>query len=192
MDMRKLQHQTDHELFLQIKEGDTAAYKEVYERYWQLLYVYAYRFLKDKSDAEDIVQEVFITLFTKKEILEVKSLSALLYTSVRNRVLKKFDHLKVRADYLASVKNLQEPGENLTEAQQNFNDLSRIIESELQKLPESTREVFVLSRIEEKSHKEISESLNLTKDVVKKRVAAAVKHFKHLKVKLQIFTGILP
>ena len=74
---------SDHELLSLIKEGDQAAFKSIYEKYWQLLYVAACKIIKDEDEAKDAVQEVFISLLSKGASIDIKgSVSNYLYTAV--------------------------------------------------------------------------------------------------------------
>src|ERR1035437_8656376 len=79
---------SDLELSAFIKEGNHAAFAEIYERYFGVLFLHAFKRLKDEDEAKDSVQELFTTLWLKRESLVLKtSLSGYLYAAIRNRVL---------------------------------------------------------------------------------------------------------
>src|SRR5580658_150205 len=91
MDMARYNELTDMELASFLKEGDHAAYVEIYNRYHAALYIHAYKRLQVREDCRDIVQELFTNLWLKREELTLTGhLSGYLYTSVRNRI---FDFL---------------------------------------------------------------------------------------------------
>ncbi len=64
---------TDAEVFVFLKEGDQAAFGEIYSRYQGLLYIYACKIVKNKDLAEDIVQEIFIYLWEKRSQIQLRS-----------------------------------------------------------------------------------------------------------------------
>lgn len=91
---------TDQQLLDLIKTGDPAAFTRLYDRYSHLLYTYAYRLYGERESAKDAVQELFIILWDKRELLDLStSLAAYLYTAIRYRFLKDIDRRKVRTAY---------------------------------------------------------------------------------------------
>ncbi len=80
---------TDDNLLLQqIHDGNELAFDLLYEKYWATTYASAYKRLKDIDQAKDIVQEIFIHIWTKKETLDIKNVPAYLNIAVRNKVFK--------------------------------------------------------------------------------------------------------
>lgn len=164
-----------HNLFLQDKPG---AYEEIYMRYFKKLYLYAVKLLQEEDYADDILQDVFLNFFLYRKKIENGSLSAFLYAAVRNKVYDRFNHNKIRSNYASLFLTKNEPCENFIEEQINFKELKNILNIGIEKLPDKTKEIFVRSKIQEKSHKEICKELGLTKDVVKKQVSQALKNLK--------------
>lgn len=170
---------SDHELLSLIKAGDKDAFKSLYEKYWQLLYVAACRVLKDEDEAKDVVQEVFISLLAKGASLDVKgSFSNYLYTAVRYKVLDAISRQKVRTDYLDSLNDYLAKGDNSTDRVIIEKEIHAEMEKEIQNLPLKMKEVFELSRKDELSHKEIAETLNISDKTVKKQISNAIKLLK--------------
>ena len=86
---------SENSLISLVKENDEAAFKEIYERYSALLYVFAFKKLKNEDEAKDIVQEIFIALWDKRTDLNFHtSLSSYLFRAIRNRALNIFVHQK--------------------------------------------------------------------------------------------------
>src|SRR5690606_21721950 len=174
---------TDNELFSLLSKDDYSAYTEIYDRYAPLLYMHAYKRLKNREEAKDIIQELFITIWERRSEIELKSnLSAYLYTSIRNRVLKVISHKQVESSYIISLQNSIEKGYASTDYLVREKELIDIIEKEINALPSKMRLVFNLSRKSHLSHKEIAEKLDLSESTVKKQVNSALKV---LRVKLQ-------
>lgn len=167
---------TDQQLFDALKRGQEKVFTEIYERYFGLLYRHAYQMLRDKAQAEDVVQDIFQMLLDKKSELELQhSLKAFLYSSTRYRILKHFRHNKVVTQYLSSLITLNESQSDSTDLYVEEKELARRIEEGLSKLPPKMREVFELSRIDELSYNEIAEKLGITEHTVRKQMSNALK-----------------
>ena len=176
---------TDEKLAALLKQGDQYAYTEIFERYKVLLYKHAYRLLGDEDEANDIISDLFLALWQKRESLNPQvSLSAYLYGSVRNRVFDLMTHQKVIARYLDSIGECMVRGHYQTDELIRAKELAAIIEREIAALPPKMRKVFELSRSGEWSHKEIGEMLNVTEGTVKQQVHNAVKT---LRLKIHCF-----
>jgi RNA polymerase sigma-70 factor (ECF subfamily) len=185
---------SDLELLSRVREGDGSAFEAIYKRYYSLLYIHACKLLKESGEAEDCVQEVFSGLWQKSGQLEISvSLSSYLYTSIRNRVLNRIEHQRVKDAYLFSIQRFMKEGVSITDEQLRVRELTALIEKEIAALPEKMREVFELSRREELSHKEIAEKLNISDKTVKKQVSNALKILRgRLKGPLRLLFGALP
>jgi RNA polymerase sigma-70 factor (ECF subfamily) len=180
----------DSRLAALLKDGDALAYSEIFERYKILLYKHGFRMLDDQEDANDVIQDVFLALWQKRETLTIKtSLAAYLYQSVRNRIFDHLTHQKVIARYLSSIRDFIEAGQYITEEQIRARELATIIEAEIAALPQKMREVFELSRNEELSYRDIARKLNISDKTVKQQVYNAVKI---LRLKVNLLRSILP
>jgi RNA polymerase sigma-70 factor (ECF subfamily) len=179
---------SDQQLSDLLRNGDKAAYTEVYERYFDPLYVHAVRKLGNVDDAKDLVQELFATLWHKHIELETASLAAYLFTSVRNRVLDIYSRQKVANKYIASFQDYLSSSHDSTEHLVREKQLTALIEKEIQALPDKMREIFELSRKANLSHREIAERLQISEQTVAKQVTNALKT---LRVKLGVFVFIM-
>lgn len=174
--MAKNRIYTDQELFGLLKDGKVVAFTQIYERYFALLYRHAYQMLRDRVQAEDVVQDIFQMLLEKRDELELQhSLKAFLYASVRFRILKQFRHNKVVDNYLATLSGMFDSGIGTIDLYIEEKELSKRIEEGISKLPAKMREVFELSRIDELSYSEIAEKLNITEHTVRKQMSNALK-----------------
>ncbi len=181
---------TDQNLIALLKEGDQVAYTEIFERYKVILYKHAFRLLKDQDEANDVIQDLFLTLWQKRNTLIFKtSLSSYLYTSVQNRIFDLIRHQRVAVKYVDSIRDFIEQGQYITDEQVRAKELTAIIEKEIAALPPKMRKVFELSRQEELSYKEIGQQLNISDKTVKQQVHNAVKI---LRLKLNSFLTVFP
>ena len=173
---------SDQELVILLRDDNKYAYTEIYQRYERLLYTHAYKRLQNRETSRDVVQDLFIILWSKRHIIKFDtSLRAYLYTAIRNRVFDLIAHQKIASDYVSSLQKFIDSGYYITDHRIRLKQLNDLIEKEITALPQKMREVFELSRTEQLSHKEIADRLNIAEHTVKKQVQNALKI---LKVKL--------
>lgn len=172
-------HLPDHELLQALPEAGEDVFKEIFDRYWGILFLHAVKMLRDEEEARDLVQELFIDLWKRADALgSVSSLSSYLYVSVRNRVINVVAHKKTRNQLFSSLQYvLESPQLNALDLMQE-KQLAAIIEDECRNLPPKMREVFELSRKSRLSHKEIARVLQISDKTVKKQVGNAIKAIK--------------
>lgn len=174
--MSKYRTYDDQQLLSLFKDGDQTAFAELYDRYKEILYHYAYRWLQDRETVKDVVQELFTTMWTKRETLQLsQSPSGYLYIAVRNGILRKISQDKRAKDYTASLQEYADRGENITDHRTRENQLREIIEKEISNLPEKMQEIFKLSRQGQLSHAEIAEQLGLSEHTVRTHIKRALK-----------------
>lgn len=166
----------DTDLVAYLKDGDKAAFTEIYNRYKGLLYIHAYHKLRNQSEADDVVHELFAVLWTKRHDLVLRThLSGYLYQAVRNRVIDLISHKKVASEYMVSLQHFIDHSIAETDHLVRANELAALIEKEITALPSKMRVVFELSRKANLSHKEIATKLELSEMTVKKHVNNALK-----------------
>lgn len=165
----------DQALVTLLKEGDELAFAELHSRYKAVLFIHAYRMLGNEDEAKDVVQELFTTLWSRRnDTPAISSLASYLYSAVRNKVLDCIARKKTEEKYIRSLALFMEEGENMTEKEIREKELTRLIEREISLLPARMREIFELSRYENLSYKEIAEELNISDKTVKKQVSNAL------------------
>lgn len=181
-----LEQLSDAELLKLTKLENIKAFEELYRRHWVHLIDAAYKRLQSRQKSEDIVQEIFITLYQKRNILEITvSLKAYLCQALKYKVLNEFRAEGIRTKY---VKNLffNDTCKNDFVEGIEAKELNKKIEEVLKTLPEKCRQVFLLSRKENMSNKEISSELNISVSTVEKHIGKALKI---LKENLNIYTS---
>lgn len=151
---------TDDILLRLLKASDEKAFRVLYERYWKRLFAVACYKLKNREAAEEIVQNIFVSLWEKRADLQIEKLEEYLFTAVKYKVINYVESLLVRQ---AGQKQLAGAiTDASTEDTIIINDLHNAIQQALSCLPPKTREVFTLSRFEKYSVKDIAQHLNLT------------------------------
>lgn len=177
---------TDQELASLLRDGDQGTFAFIYNKFKASLYLHALRTIKDADQATDIVQEVFTNLWEKRsEFTPTSSIDNYLYGAVRNRVFNAVAHQNITDRYAGSIQAFFEKGEFFTDNLIREKELNQIIEKEIDSLPKKMREVFLLSRNTDLSHKEIGKVLGISDTTVKKQVGNAVRILR-LKINLSI------
>jgi RNA polymerase sigma-70 factor (family 1) len=167
---------SEKEIFRAIQTGDEKAFEMIFREYYQPLCRYAYSFVSNHEEAEEIVQASFIGIWEKRQAIDISnSLKAYLYRSVRNASLNVIKHRKVKQVYLErsaiTVDQTTEP----TEQALLTDELEQKIFSAIQTLPEQCRLIFKLSRFEEMKYQEIADQLHISIKTVENQMGKALK-----------------
>ncbi|ETZ20747.1 RNA polymerase sigma-70 factor [Pedobacter sp. V48] len=174
----------DQELVLLLKDDDDAAFKEIYLRYDKLLLIYAYKKLRNREEAKDLVQDVFTWLWNSRKDFSLNTtLSGYLYKSVLNRIFDVVKHKGIIRKYVDSGKHYVEISNEDTDYLIREKDITLLIEKEILTMPPKMREIYTLKRKYFLSTKEIATELSLSEHTVSTQMKRALKH---LKVKLGI------
>ncbi|QEM10420.1 RNA polymerase sigma factor [Mucilaginibacter rubeus] len=180
---------TDEKLILLLKGSDHKAYAQIYDRYKFILHAHAINKLRDREEARDIIQEVFTYLWAKREQIEFTgSLSGYLYGAVRNAILNKMSRNRVHEKYHDAMKAFALHEQVVTDHRVRENLLRESIEREIAMLPPKMKAIFIMSRKEYLSHREIAWKLEISEQTVSKQITNALKI---LKVKLGIVVYLL-
>lgn len=170
----------DKNLLFSIKNGDENAFKILYMKYAKELLEYAYSLTKNKNDSEEIIQDIFESLWLKKDSLEIdKELKLYLFGATKNKILNYFRSEKVRKKYTEHFYLFLAQYETSSSIEiQYVNDLKETISEELLKLPNKCREAFIWSRFEHKNLDEIAETMGISKRTVENYITQALKHLR--------------
>ena len=159
---------TDELLLGRMRSSDEDAFTELYQRYWRPLYSSALRRMSE-DDARDIIQELFVSLWGRREHLpdDVK-VAEYLYTALRYRVINYLQASQVRLKYANSVLTEQDPASAATaDGHLAVDELKNFIQEAVDKMPLHLQEVFLLSYKKGLSPKEIATQLSLSVQTVK-------------------------
>lgn len=184
---------TEAELLQKMRSGDRAAFRTIYDRYWERLY----RVARDKvlypENAEEMVQDIFLDIWERREALTVGSLENYLFRAVKHKVLDYVRAQIVRRqheDFVLQVSYEREDAD--IEEELAYRELTEAFHSGLNDLPEKTREVFRLSRMEQLSGKQISDMLQIPERTVSYHIAQAVNVLRvHLKDFMLCLAGFI-
>lgn len=147
-----------------------------FRAYYQPLCNYAYTFVQDRDEAEEIVQSAFLSVWEKREAIEIRtSLKSYLYTMVRNACLNVIKHEKIKQKHTNEELAVAERSHEGVAQRVLSSELEERIQLSMEKLPEQCRLIFKLSRFEELKYAEIAEQLNLSVKTVENQIGKALK-----------------
>lgn len=170
----------------QIASGNQNAFEVVFKEHYEMLCRFAFTYIRDADDAEEIVQNNFVKIWEKREQLNIKtSIKSYLFSAIKNACLNKIKHEKVKAEYAVEYKHTTSQIEDEVEEKSS---VAEKIEIALNKLPERCREVFVLSRYEGLKYQEIADSLEISVKTVENQMSKALKI---LRVELKALISLL-
>lgn len=178
----------DAALVQAVAQEDTLAFAEIYERYWLPLLEVAARKLNSREAAEEVVQDLFTAFWHKRHTHAIEELRRYLFAAVRYRII---DFIKARlthTGYVAYSRTHLSPLDYSTEETVAADDLSVALLAGLMRLPEHTREVFRLSRLEHQTVPEIAARLNVSRKTVEYHLTRALKS---LRLSLRDFIVLL-
>jgi len=162
-----------------MKAGNSFAFEKLYFKYSKKLYNFAFNILKSKEDSEELVQNVFMKIWeTRSEIKVELSFGSYIFRIAKNILLnqlKKRINEKVYMDYLQAIP------ENIifhVEQELNFLELNQEIKRLIGELPEKRREIFLLSRNDGLSYKEIAEKLNISVNTINTQISKSLEHIR--------------
>jgi len=176
MDPDSIKALSDNKLIGLLKLGNDQALEEIFNRYWERMHITAVKVLHDEELAKDIVQEIFINLWERRLKLHISNLNSYLNQAVKFKVISHFRKGHFREIHDTVLKSIT--SDQGSEKMLEFNELNEAILESLKHLPNRCREIFVLSRYEQLSNKEIAKKLNLSIRTVETQISTAIKHLR--------------
>ena len=168
----------DKILVIKLKNGDKKAFKKLFQKYSERIYYFTISYIKNKEESEEITQEVFVKLWNKRNDLKPDlSFSSFLFMIAKNAVIdllrKKKKEVFLREDFIKDIKDSNKSYDNL-----EYLELKKIVENSIQELPEKRKNIYVLSRDEGMTYRQIAEELNISVKTVESHMRLALKQLK--------------
>jgi RNA polymerase sigma-70 factor (family 1) len=165
----------DTQLVEQLQEGNINALGIIYHKYSAQLYQTLYNLLRNRQTCEDLIHDLFVDLWQRREYHHIQQLKPYLFAAARNRVLMLARNNKITVD--VSTLELAEP-QIEPESALLTRELGSIVNRQLETLPEKCREIYALSRIEQRSHKEIALLKNISIKTVENQITIALRRLR--------------
>lgn len=169
---------TDRELLARIRQGDEQAFDALFRQYYTPLVGFTESLLRSRAVAEEIVQDVMLEVWRRRETLEIDlTWRSYLFRAARNRALNDLRHARVAQRAEPFVRGA-ESEEATTPADLEANELDHAFRQALQELPEPVRDVFLMSRRDHLKYGEIAAALGISVKTVEARMGRALKELR--------------
>ena len=164
----------DSELVVMMRGGDKAAFGVLFDRYYDLLHTFARHIIKDASVAEDIIQNVFVKMWMRKEQVNPElSVRNYLLVATRNEL---FDYMRLRYNMLRS--DINDAMLDVADGDTDVRERVGFIDSVMRSMPDKRREIFAMRYDRNMTNAEIARVLNLSIRTVEKHVDLAIKQIR--------------
>ncbi len=169
-----MQKKSDKELWLAVQADSEPAFRVLFERHFQRLCYTAYRVCPDEHKVRDFAQAVFLDCWKRRHTISLhSSLSSFLSRAVVNKAI---DFLRAqRLNFVLPDTFTDRPDSANQHEEYTARELKKIINQAVEKLPDRCRMVFVLSRFEHYSHRQIAKQLNISEKTVENQIPKALK-----------------
>ena len=161
--------EVESNIIASLTAGNHAAMDYLFDNYYNSLCNHALRLVKDASIAEDVVQEVMMTIWKKRAQINIdSSLKAYLYRSVTNRSL---NHLRDKRNQVVEIEDKYLDVSADVEEKIYYNETEQIIMNEVNKLSPRCRQIFIMNRLDQMKYKEIAAELEISVKTVEHHIA---------------------
>jgi RNA polymerase sigma-70 factor (family 1) len=171
---------SDTDLVVLLKNSDEIAFEEIYKRYAVVLFRYAYHNLSSREECHEAVQDVFESLWARRENQEIVTLKAYLYNSVRYRIIRHFRRDRLRHQYAEHYLHFEAAHSSLPEEERTPETIQALILKNLEGLAERAQEAFKLRVTENLSNSEIAERMHISKSTVELYMVKAFNHLREI------------
>ncbi|MGB0524403.1 MAG: RNA polymerase sigma-70 factor [Flammeovirgaceae bacterium] len=169
----------EEQLVQKVKEGDQAAWDYIARTYYQPLFGYVMSMVRERESAEELVQDVFVNFWAKREKINITaSLKAYLYRAARNHTLNFIKRRNFELNYQRSLAERLTHHHNDTEQAFHYSELEKRLYNSIEALPEKRKEIFMMSRFEDLTYKEIAATLDIPVRQVHYQIGLALKELR--------------
>jgi RNA polymerase sigma-70 factor, ECF subfamily len=174
-------------LVKQLQKGNHQAFNALYLKYFSKLYGFCYKLTGNKTDSEEIVQEVFIKVWEIKHSLDPdRNFGSMLFTIGKHKIYNKARQRVYNKVYCSYIKNFNAEAEEITAQEISYNETQDFLGKAISLLPEKRKEIFIMSRMEGLSNKEIAEKQNTSISNVENHINKALKSIRDNFIKNEI------
>lgn len=166
--------------FTDIKDGDRQAFRAVFEKYYVRLHRFVWGHVHSKTVAEELVQDLFTTLWEKRDEIELEhSIKAYLFRAARNKSIDWLRHKKVEDEWREEKRQINRENKQ-PDMSKRLHDKQMLAEVKqaISEMPKRRREVFMLSRYEDMTYKEIAELLDISPSTVETHMSKALEELR--------------
>lgn len=180
------------QLILSLKNGSYKAFERIYQMYAKRLFAYSLQFTKSQEESEEIVQDVFMRLWTNRtKIRQEDTLRSLLFIMTKHYLINAFRTKINQPEYEEYIQYKNEYTVDDASHQLEYQEFVAKFRAVLKTLPETQQKVITLSKIEQYSNKEIADKLSLSEQTVKNQLSLGLKSLKEKLGSLGIYLMLL-
>lgn len=170
---------SDQDLMLRIKKEEKGAFRELFERYTPRIYKFALSYLKNKNDAEELVQIVFLKIWKKRNSIDTsQNIKAYIFTITVNSIYDFIRRKKIEYSFQNRCRQIQSNTENSTWNTVVYEEMQQNLSNCINKLPKQQQKIFHLSKMEGFTNDEIAIQMGLSKRTVENHLYRAVSFLK--------------
>lgn len=168
-------NQLESELILLLKKGNSKAFEAIYGLYWKKLYGYIFRTLQSREETEEILHEVFLTLWHNRDDTTINNLGIYLFIAARNQI-NKFIRRQINFRRYREFE-IWSRREEMNAINEEFDELdfTKKLEQVLAQMPEKTAMVFKLSKMEQLPVKEIAHRMAMSEKAIEYHITKSMK-----------------
>ncbi len=172
-------YKVPNELVVSIKGGSIDALEVLFTRLKQDIYSFAFSYFRNKELAEEVVQEVFIRLWEKRELINPDyDLVSYIFKIAKNIILDQLREQARHGERYGQINPDLIYSSESADDQVIFNDFQNLLKEAVELLPPKRKYIFKLSREEKMTYSEISEHMNISINVVENQMSKALKHIR--------------
>lgn len=175
-------------LLERLRKESVEAFEEIFRKYWHSLYLKARSKAMSHDEAEEIVQSIFSTLWEKRATILITHLPYYLQAAVKNRIIDNIRERSTQQKYCEYYRKFMPQQLAVTEQAYTFTELNGAVEAAIDHLPERSRKVFKLSRLEGRSNAEIAQLLQVSEKAIEYHIT---KSMRTLRVHLKDFIAVM-
>ncbi|WP_291870210.1 RNA polymerase sigma-70 factor [Maribacter sp.] len=168
----------DQILLSEMKMGSERAFQKLFDKYWEPLFFKANFILQNEEVAKDIVQNIWIDFWEKREERVILNLEAYLFKTVTNNCLKYFRDYRFSLSHIRIIEALEIPDISSIEKQYDLEETENTLKKSLKALSPKCRRIFALSKLEELSNEEIAFKLGISQRTVENQLSLALKNMR--------------
>jgi RNA polymerase sigma-70 factor (ECF subfamily) len=173
--MGESNHKLDYDLVGQLHKGNVEAFDQIFNKYGNRLFGFALSYLKNREEAECLVQDVFLKIWeNRKKVKHETSLKSYLFTIAYHELCHIFRKKQIHENFLVNKKSTSDLTVNMEE-QMEYKATLEQVDKLIEQLPEKKRTIFIKSKKEGKSTKEIAKEMNLSPGTVDNQISSALK-----------------
>lgn len=171
--------QTEQEMVASLQKGSLPAFESLFKNYSQKLYRFSYSYLKSETEAEDLVQEVFLKLWENRSSLKTgMSFQSYLFTIAFNSIRKSFNKKAKQEKFRVDLFEFLSAENTSLEIRPDFDSLILKLDSLIEQMPDRRKEIFLKRKKEGKSVRDIAEEMDVSPKTVENQITEAMNYLK--------------